>query len=255
MWFFTIAHNSFGVDPQARIESWATQFPCSLSSYHPPILSITALAFENSAFLWPKSNSSSTKDIQNCFATYSRVSVALALNSASGQLLRVFSPIKKGFLFFSFHCIDCRNSAHLSSDYRHQKQVPEHLPCYCYRKPELRRRKPPSGIRLRQRPRGKCPRQRRHLCHYSEKTDKNRLMAHENPHCRGLDDHLHSRLADQVLHPDTTLFMSLSIDTPTLACFFSIIALCGSRKTDLGVSPFPKGVVTTVSIALLTALS
>ena len=134
-----------------------SQFSCSpSSSSHPPILSIAAMAYENPASFWmalSKSNLSSTKDNQNCVTTNSLASLAIALNSALGQILPVLSS-KRGFLFFSFRCTDWRNSAHLSSDHWPREQVPKHHPATttetlscgdtCHRVSQRARRRPGS---------------------------------------------------------------------------------------------------------------
>ena len=52
-----------------------------------------------------KSNLSFTNDNQNCFTTYYLANLALALNSALGQTLPVFSS-KDALVFFPFRCSD-----------------------------------------------------------------------------------------------------------------------------------------------------
>ena len=77
--------------------------PTQCSSSHPLMLSITAMARENSAFVWIalfKSSMSSTKNCQNCLKTYSLVNLALSLNSAFGHILAVFSSIR---ILYSSH--------------------------------------------------------------------------------------------------------------------------------------------------------
>ena len=71
--------------------------PTQFTSSQPPILSITAMAKENSAFVWmgfSRSNLSSTEDCQNCRKTYSLVNLAHSLSSAFGHFLPVFSSNK-----------------------------------------------------------------------------------------------------------------------------------------------------------------
>ena len=95
------------------------------SSSHPPILSITAMAEGNSAFVWmafSRSSLSSTKDCQNCLRTHSLVNLALALSSADGSSSFF---VKSDFLFFPCRRTRRRNSVRLSSDYQPREQVPK----------------------------------------------------------------------------------------------------------------------------------
>ena len=71
--------------------------------FFPTLGFITAMARENSAFVWmavSMSNLSSTKDCQNCFKTYSLVNLALAQSWVFGHVRPV--PSSK-WIFFSFH--------------------------------------------------------------------------------------------------------------------------------------------------------
>ena len=96
MWFGPLHTTAFVKIHILAANIGPTQFSClPSSSSHPPFLSITAMAYENSAFVWmalSKSNLSSTKDTQNCFTTFSLVRFALA-----PKILRVAQ------LFLCFH--------------------------------------------------------------------------------------------------------------------------------------------------------
>ena len=97
MWFWPLQMTVFVHVHMHAANLDPTKFPSSQS----PIFSITAMALENSAFVWmsfSKSNVSSTRDRPNCLKTYSLVYLALSLNSAFGCLLPVFSSNRVSFL-------------------------------------------------------------------------------------------------------------------------------------------------------------
>ena len=84
----------------------ACRSTCLRQILHPPNSLVHLLrpppqwAYENSAFVWTalsRSNLSSTNDVPHCFTTYHIVNLAVALNSALGQILAVFSS-KSTFL-------------------------------------------------------------------------------------------------------------------------------------------------------------
>ena len=100
----TIANRGFGIDHMLAANLSPTHcYCCSSSSSQPPILSMTAVAKENSAFILialMKSNSSLTRVAQNCFCTCSLVALATALRAICAQALPVFSSNKA---YFSSH--------------------------------------------------------------------------------------------------------------------------------------------------------
>ena len=92
--------------------TWLQQIlhlPCSCPSSQPPILSITAMAHENSVFAWievSKSKSSSTKDVQNCLTAYSLVDLPSPRAPSPTQFYVWPNSsclfVKGRFLFFPF---------------------------------------------------------------------------------------------------------------------------------------------------------
>ena len=107
-----------------------TQFSCSSPSSHPPILSITAVADECSAFVW------------DCVVQIERVLherrpelfhdiFSRELGPLTHLYVRPCSScflVKEAFVFFPFLCSDWRNSVCLPSNHRAQEQVPKHHP-------------------------------------------------------------------------------------------------------------------------------
>ena len=124
--FGPFAYHSLGVDPHACCETWIlTQF----CSSHPPILSITDIALENSAFVWM-----GIFQIESVIHdglpelphhSYSLVHLALSLNSAFGHTRQVLSSNR---IFLVLPCFSCqrRDSVRLSSNHRSREQMPEH---------------------------------------------------------------------------------------------------------------------------------
>ena len=125
-----------------------------LPTFQPPILSITAMANEISACVWIeliKSNSSFTKDTQNCVRPFALVAFCSCVKLRFMRPSRSIFFVENQLLVHPFFCTERRQPAHLTTNHLCWKQVPKHgfwprIGPILLPRQILRRNSPPSTL-------------------------------------------------------------------------------------------------------------